>query len=55
MNVGDKVTYRDLNLSLSYRGIITQISSERYGGDCRVKWSCSDNDSVECLKNLKLL
>lgn len=52
MQVGDKVTYRDINL---YRHIGTIISIEHTprGGDCYVQWQGNNSKSEECLANLK--
>ena len=54
IQVGDHVTYADLNLS-TYRGTIVARGRTTHGGDCTVAWTSPlAVTSEECLKNLCL-
>lgn len=49
MTIGDRVTYRDINLYISgYDGVIV----ENYGDIALVQW-CNGVKSIEWLANLK--
>jgi len=38
---------------IGYKGTITAIGQENYGGNCRVRWDRTGVDSVEVLNNLR--
>ncbi len=56
MRVDTHVRYKDINL-WSYKGVIIDIGSQPFGGDCRVKWQSTPyrNEivSIELLSNLE--
>jgi hypothetical protein len=49
--IGDRVTYRDINL-WQQSGTLISLGKGKHGGDCVVKWDSTGNASEECTFNL---
>jgi hypothetical protein len=50
--IGDKVTYKDINLN-HMTGIIVDLEKGKHGGDCHVLWDRDKMITEECQFNLR--